>query len=102
MVLDLLTRPEIITLIAAWIGLIISFYTIQEFNLRKWKIAAYYILTGLTAFILYAFVEAFRIALDTQTAAFFHFVGISFKALAILFITFGVYQVRQTAKTIGA
>ncbi len=102
MALDLLTRPSIVTLVVAWIGLIVSGYTIQTFNLRKWKVASYYFLTGLIAFILYAFVDAFSFFLDIQTATVFSYISVSFKALAILFITFGIFTVWRTAKTIGA
>lgn len=102
MVVGPVVQPEMVTLGAAWIGLIISAYTIQTFNLRQWKIASYYFLTGLVAFILYATVELFRLFLDAYPSILFKYIGISFKAFSILSITIGIYQVWRTASTVGA
>jgi hypothetical protein len=102
MVLGYVTQPQLLTMIAAWIGLFVSFYTIQTFNLRQWKIAAYYFLTGLIAFILYATIELFRLFLNETPSLFFQYIGYTFKAFAILFITAGVYKVWRTANTVGA
>lgn len=100
--LTFLVQPPITTLVFAWAGLIVSFYTIQTFNLRLWQISSYYFLTGLIAFILYAFIESFRFFLDVQSTFIFLYVGLTFKALSLFFITLGVYKVRKTAKTLGA
>lgn len=96
----LLVQLPVVTMLVAWAGIVISFYALQTFNLRDWQIATYVFMSGLVAFMLYAFIESFYTLLPATGV--FHIVGDGLKLLSILFITGGILKARQTAKKTGA
>lgn len=96
----ILLRPYVVVTIIVWIGILASTYTIRRCNLRQWQMATYYFLTGLVAFLIYAFLSLAATFLAHPPG-----IGIATtagKALSLLFMGIGFHKMRRTAVTVGA
>lgn len=76
-------------------AMIVTLYVAQNFKLRKWKFALYYLVSGLGIFTLYQLVRGFHL-IDSEI------ILASFEVLFIIVMTFSVYKLRETAEAIGA
>jgi hypothetical protein len=95
MALDMFLSLEVLVSLIAWGGVAVSFYTVYTFKLRKWKWATYYFVGALAMFGVFK-------ALEIVNLGGFELVALELKALFIVLMTLGVYQLKETANTLGA
>ncbi|MFQ3308628.1 MAG: hypothetical protein ACI977_000871 [Candidatus Nanohaloarchaea archaeon] len=86
---------EIAVAIIAWAGIIVSYFTMESFNLRQWKDALRYLFHGFIVFFIYKAVAANPLVGEIGI------VGAGFKVVFICLILYGVYKIRETAKLVG-
>lgn len=86
---------EIIVALIAWSGIIVSYFTMESFNLRQWKDALRYLFIGFIVFFVYKAIAANSLVGDLGV------IGAGFKVVFIGLIMYGVYKIRETAKLVG-
>jgi hypothetical protein len=77
------------------IGMALTIYTAQQFRLRQWKFALYYLVSGLGIFTIYQFLIGFHIV---ESALILAGIEVAF----IMVITYSIYRLKSTAESIGA
>lgn len=86
---------EIAVALIAWSGIIVSYFTMESFNLRQWKDALRYLFAGFIVFFVYKAIAANSLVGELGL------IGSFFKVVFIGLIMYGVYKIRQTAKLVG-
>ncbi|MFQ3308629.1 MAG: hypothetical protein ACI977_000872 [Candidatus Nanohaloarchaea archaeon] len=86
---------EVAVGIISIIGMAATLYTAQQFKLRQWKFALYYLASGLGVFSIYQFIQGFHIVESALGLA-------GFEVLFIAIMTYSIYRLKITAQTIGA
>lgn len=81
--------------IVSMLGMALTIYTSQQFKLRQWKFALYYLVSGLGIFSVYQFLIGFHI-IDSL------WVLSGIEVLFIIVITYSIYRLKTTAESIGA
>ncbi len=76
-------------------AMVVTLYVAQNFKLRQWKFALYYLVSGLGIFTVYQLVLGFRLI----ESEIFH---AGFEVLFIIVMTFSIYKLKETAEAIGA
>lgn len=81
--------------IVSIIAMALTIYTAQQFKLRKWKFALYYLVSGLGVFSIYQFLIGFHVVDSALILA-------GLEVVFIIVITYSIYRLKQTAESIGA
>lgn len=86
---------EIAIALIAWSGIIVSYFTMESFNLRQWKKGLKYVFYGFIVFFVYKAIAANTFVNDLGIF------GAIFKIIFVGLITYGAYKIRETAKLVG-
>lgn len=86
---------EIAIALIAWSGIIVSYFTMESFNLRQWKDALRYLFGGFIVYFIYKAIAANELVGDLGL------IGAGFKVVFIGLIIYSVYKIRETAKLVG-
>lgn len=90
-----LLRPSTIVAIISFAGVVISYFTIQQFRLRHWKMSASFFLAAMFIYTVFKLLSPF---LEGP----FLILGVEMKIAFALIIALGIYQLKQTAEQVGA
>lgn len=94
-----MAEPALVDLfigVVALMSLIISFITMETFRLRNWRNASAFFNFSLLAFTLLKFLQYFQVTDGLLLLRVVLEVGF------VLLLLAGLYEMRETAKTIGA
>lgn len=86
---------EIAVALIAWSGIIVSWFTMESFNLKQWKDSIRYVFYGFIVFFVYKAIAANTFVTDLGI------IGAVFKIVFIGLITYGAYQIKKTADLVG-
>lgn len=86
---------ELAVALIAWSGIIVSWFTMESFNLRQWKDNIKYVFYGFIVFFVYKAIAANSFVPDLGI------IGAVFKIVFIGLIAYGVYKIKQTADLVG-
>jgi len=90
-----MANVEIFVALIAWSGILMSYFTIESFNLRQWKNGLKYVFYGFVVFFIYKAIAANGLVGDLGV------IGAIFKIGFIGTIAYGVYKIRETADLVG-
>lgn len=91
----IMVNLEIAIALITWSGIIVSYFTMESFNLRQWKDALRYLFAGFIVFFIYKAIAANSLVGDLGVF------GAIFKVVFICLIMYSVYKIRETAKLVG-
>lgn len=90
-----MVNVEIVIALIAWSGILMSYFTIESFNLRQWKDGLKYVFYGFILYFIYKAIAANGLVGDLGL------VGAGFKIIFVSTITYGVYKIKETADLVG-
>lgn len=90
-----MVNVEIVVALIAWAGILMSYFTIESFNLKQWKNGLKYVFYGFILYFVYKAIAANGMVGDLGA------VGAVFKIIFVISIAYGVYKIKETADLVG-
>ncbi len=90
-----MVNVEILVALIAWSGILMSYFTIESFNLRQWKDGLKYVFYGFIIYFIYKAIAANGLVGDLGVT------GAAFKIIFISTVTYGVYKIKETSDLVG-